>query len=70
MGGQLIPPVMGAAAFIMAETLQMSYGTIAFAATIPGVLYFVALGAMVHFEALRQGLPVLPRASCRASAPC
>ena len=62
MGGQLIPPVMGAAAFIMAETLGVPYGTIAFAATIPGVLYFVAVGVMVHFEAARQGLPVLPRA--------
>jgi len=63
MGGQLIPPVMGAAAFIMAETLQVPYGTIAFAATIPGILYFVAVGAMVHFEAAREGLPVLPRSA-------
>ncbi|HEV8586098.1 MAG TPA: TRAP transporter fused permease subunit [Methylomirabilota bacterium] len=62
MGGQLIPPVMGAAAFIMAETLQMPYSQIAIAAAIPGVLYFVAVGVMVHFEAARQGLPVLPRA--------
>ena len=62
MGGQLIPPVMGAAAFIMAETLGMPYSAIALAATIPGILYFVAVGAMVHFEAARQGLPVLPRA--------
>jgi len=61
MGGQLAPPVMGAAAFIMAETLQMSYAEIAIAATIPGVLYYVALGAMVHFEAVRRGLPVTPR---------
>jgi TRAP transporter 4TM/12TM fusion protein len=61
MGGQLAPPVMGAAAFIMAETLQMSYADIAIAATIPGVLYFIALGAMVHFEAVRRGLPVTPR---------
>jgi TRAP transporter 4TM/12TM fusion protein len=61
MGGQLIPPVMGAAAFIMAETLQMPYSSIAIAAAIPGVLYFVAVGAMVHFEAARQGLPVLSR---------
>jgi len=63
MGGQLIPPVMGAAAFIMAETLGVSYGTIAFAATIPGILYFVAVGAMVHFEAARQELPVLSRSA-------
>ena len=63
MGGQLIPPVMGAAAFIMAETLQMPYASIAVAAAIPGVLYFVAVGVMVHFEAARQGLPVLSRES-------
>ncbi|MBI1736887.1 MAG: TRAP transporter permease [Candidatus Rokubacteria bacterium] len=62
MGGQLIPPVMGAAAFIMAETLGVPYAKIALAATIPGVLYFVAVGVMVHFEAARRGLPVLPRA--------
>ena len=61
MGGQLIPPVMGAAAFIMAETLQLPYARIAVAAAIPGVLYFVAVGVMVHFEAARQGLPVLAR---------
>jgi TRAP transporter 4TM/12TM fusion protein len=63
MGGQLIPPVMGAAAFIMAETLGVPYATIALSAAIPGVLYFVAVGVMVHFEAARQGLPVLPRAA-------
>ncbi|MGH7326597.1 MAG: TRAP transporter permease, partial [Candidatus Rokuibacteriota bacterium] len=63
MGGQLIPPVMGAAAFIMAETLGVPYGTIALSAAIPGVLYFVAVGVMVHFEAVRQGLPVLDRAA-------
>jgi TRAP transporter 4TM/12TM fusion protein len=62
MGGQLIPPVMGAAAFIMAETLGMPYAAIAVAAAIPGILYFVAVGAMVHFEAARQGLPVMARA--------
>ncbi len=63
MGGQLIPPVMGAAAFIMAETLQVSYASIAVAAAIPGVLYFVAVGVMVHFEAGRRGLPVLDRSA-------
>ena len=61
MGGQLIPPVMGAAAFIMAESLQVPYSSIAVAAAIPGILYFVAVGVMVHFEAARQGLPVLSR---------
>src|SRR3989441_2935555 len=63
MGGQLIPPVMGAAAFIMAETLGVPYATIALSAAIPGVLYFVAVGVMVHFEAGRQGLPVLSRSA-------
>src|SRR5256714_2867921 len=62
MGGQLIPPVMGAAAFIIAETLQVPYSTIAIAAAIPGVLYFIAVGVMVHLEAMRQNLPVLSRA--------
>ncbi len=62
MGGQLIPPVMGAAAFIMAETLGVPYTTIALSAAIPGVLYFVAVGVMVHLEAARLGIPVLPRA--------
>ncbi|MGH7348552.1 MAG: TRAP transporter permease, partial [Candidatus Rokuibacteriota bacterium] len=61
MGGQLIPPVMGAAAFIMAETLGVSYWSIAMSAAIPGVLYFVSVGVMVHLEAARQGLPVLDR---------
>src|SRR5438874_2407559 len=46
MGGQLIPPVMGAAAFIMAETLQVPYSTIAVAAAIPGVLYFIVVGVV------------------------
>lgn len=59
MGGQLIPPVMGAAAFIMAETLGVPYWSVAVSATIPGVLYFVAVGTMVHLEAARRGLPVL-----------
>jgi TRAP transporter 4TM/12TM fusion protein len=61
MGGQLIPPVMGAAAFIMAETLGVPYLTIAVAAAIPGILYFVAVGVMVHFEAARSELRVLSR---------
>src|SRR3989442_11166430 len=60
MGGQPIPPVMGAAAFIMAETLGVPYATIALSAAIPGVLYFVAVGGMVHFEAAPPGVPFLP----------
>jgi TRAP transporter 4TM/12TM fusion protein len=50
----------------MAETLGVPYSTVAIAAAIPGVLYFVAVGVMVHFEASRLGLPVLSRADLPA----
>src|SRR5207237_5079478 len=59
---QLTTSVIGAASFFMAESLQLPYSTIAIAAAIPGVLYFIAVGVMVHFEAMRQNLPVLSRA--------
>ncbi len=61
MGGQLMPPVMGAAAFIMAEYLGMPYLKIAAAAAIPAVLYFFAIGAMVHIEAVKEKIPPIPR---------
>ncbi len=61
MGGQLMPPVMGAAAFIMAEYLGMPYLKIAAAAAIPAVLYFFAIGAMVHIEAVKENIPPIPR---------
>ncbi len=55
-GGQIMPPVMGAAAFIMAEFLGVAYRTIMIAALIPAVLYYVALWASVDIEARRCGL--------------
>ncbi len=55
-GGQYMPPVMGAAAFVMAEITGIPYYHIALGASISAVLYFVAVGSMVHFEALRLGL--------------
>ena len=58
-GGQLMPPVMGAAAFIMAEFTETSYLTIAKAAFLPAVIYYAVLLAMVHFEAVRRNIPVL-----------
>jgi TRAP transporter 4TM/12TM fusion protein len=66
-GGQMMPPVMGAAAFIMAEFLGVGYRTIMLAAFIPSVLYYVALWASVDIEARRlklQGVPkeMLPNA--------
>ncbi|OGP64925.1 MAG: hypothetical protein A2170_14765 [Deltaproteobacteria bacterium RBG_13_53_10] len=54
-GGQLMPPVMGAAAFLMAEFLGMSYAKVALAALIPALLYYLALYFILDFEAARQG---------------
>ena len=59
-GGQIMPPVMGAAAFIMTEYIGCSYGTIALAACIPALLYFTGIFTNVHFEALKRGLLGLP----------
>lgn len=55
-GGQIMPPVMGAAAFVMAEYTGLSYGQIILAAMIPGILYYLAVFVMVHFEAKKLGL--------------
>ncbi|MGB3177176.1 MAG: TRAP transporter fused permease subunit [Albidovulum sp.] len=58
-GGQLMPPVMGAAAFIMAEFTETSYLTIAKAAFLPAVIFYAVLLAMVHFEAVKRNIPLL-----------
>lgn len=55
-GGQITPPVMGAAAFIIAEFLQVSYLSVALAAAIPALLYFFTVYCMVHLEAEKTGL--------------
>ncbi len=55
-GAQLMPPVMGAAAFLMAEFLQISYGIVVLAAIIPSLLYYGALFLAVHLIAKRDGL--------------
>ena len=60
-GGQIMPPVMGAAAFVMAEFLGMSYTTIMIAAVVPAVLYYLACWTMIHLEALKLGLEGLPK---------
>ncbi len=60
-GGQIMPPIMGAAAFVMSEFLNIPYLEIAKAAAIPAILYFTGVFLMVHFEALRSGLVGLPR---------
>jgi TRAP transporter 4TM/12TM fusion protein len=60
-GGQLMPPVMGIAAFIMAEFLQVPYAEVAIAATIPAVLYYVALFVEADLEAARHGISRVPK---------
>lgn len=60
-GGQIMPPIMGAAAFLMAEMTGVSYSTIIVAAILPAVLYFSGIFLMVHFEAKKLGLKGLPK---------
>ena len=62
VGGQTLPPVMGASAFIMAETTGVSYGTIALAAVLPALLYYLGVMAQVHFRAGRDNLKGVPKA--------
>ncbi|NYT46138.1 TRAP transporter permease [Alcaligenaceae bacterium] len=64
MGGQIMPPVMGAVAFIMAETLNIPYIEVCKAAIIPALLYFVTAFWTVHLEAGRLGLHGLPKDQC------
>ena len=66
-GGQLMPPVMGAAAFLIAEFLEISYAEVVIAAIVPGLLYYVALFIQTDLEAAREGIPpvdpeTIPRA--------
>lgn len=68
-GGQIMPPVMGAAAFIMAEMTGIPYFTIVKAAAIPAILYFLSVGTMVHIEAVKTGLKGLPRESLPRAGP-
>jgi len=64
MGGQIMPPVMGAVAFIMAETIDVPYVAIVKAAVIPAILYFITAFWMVHLEAGRRQLNGLPKDQC------
>jgi TRAP-type uncharacterized transport system fused permease subunit len=61
MGGQIMPPVMGAVVFIMAETLGAQYSEIVRAAVIPAILYFASAFWMVHLEAGKHGLVGMKR---------
>ena len=71
-GGQLMPPVMGASAFIMAEFLQVSYGAVAIAAAIPALLYYACLFIHVDLEAAKHKIGAAPDrrgADARRSVP-
>src|SRR5882672_3874476 len=61
-GGQIMPPVMGAAAFLIAEYLSIPYGQVALAAALPAILYYLALFVQIDLEAAKLGLTGLPRA--------
>src|SRR5687768_8786255 len=63
MGGQIMPPVMGAVAFIMAETLNVPYADVVKAALIPAILYFGACFWMVYLESGKAGLKGMDKAS-------
>jgi TRAP transporter 4TM/12TM fusion protein len=66
-GGQLMPPVMGAAAFIMAELLGVAYSEIAIAAAIPAILYYVALYIQSDLEAGKSGIAAVPESEIPAA---
>ena len=68
-GGQFLPPVMGAVAFLMAEIVGVPYATVALAATVPAVLYYFVILMSVHFEAKRIGLKGLRKENIPAVLP-
>jgi TRAP transporter 4TM/12TM fusion protein len=59
-GGQIMPPIMGAAAFLMAEILQVPYSTVVIAAIVPALLYYVAVFIYADLEAARKGIAAVP----------
>ncbi|HNP63940.1 MAG TPA: TRAP transporter fused permease subunit [Woeseiaceae bacterium] len=60
-GGQITPPIMGAAAFIMAEFLEVPYTTVVLAATVPAAMHYIGVLCIVHFHAKRLGLQGVPK---------
>ena len=61
VGGQILPPIMGAAAFIMAEVLSVPYTQVMLAGIIPALLFYLGVLIQVHLRALRNGLKGIPR---------
>lgn len=65
-GGQILPPIMGATAFVIADALGIPYATLALSATLPALLYFIGVFSTVHFRAVHLGLTGLPDAEIPA----
>lgn len=61
VGGQILPPIMGAAAFILAETIGVPYTTVALAAIVPAVLYYISIIVQIHLRATKLGLKGISR---------
>ncbi|WP_332696377.1 TRAP transporter permease [Halalkalibacter lacteus] len=61
VGGQILPPIMGAAAFIMAETLGIPYSQIALAALLPALLFYLGIIVQIHIRATKEGLKGISR---------
>jgi len=61
-GGQFTPPIMGAAAFIIAQFTGIPYIEVAAAAAIPAILYYTSIGLQVHFRAVKEGIEGIPKA--------
>ena len=60
-GGQITPPIMGAASFLMAEYLEVPYTTIVIAAIVPASMHYIGVMSIVHFTALKLGLKTYPK---------
>ncbi len=68
-GGQLMPPIMGVAAFVMAEMLQVDYGRVALAGLVPALAFYAALFLSVDLRARRTGVGTLPRSAQDSQEP-
>ncbi|HXV81751.1 MAG TPA: TRAP transporter fused permease subunit [Candidatus Binatia bacterium] len=68
-GGQILPPVMGAIAFVMAEWIGVSYGQVVVAAAVPALLYFIIIFVSVHLQAHKDGVTALSRSELPSLGP-
>ena len=69
VGGMFMPPVMGAGAFLMAEMMRIPYSRVCLIALVPALIYFFSTLVMVHFEALKTGIGIVPKEERRPALP-